>query len=102
MQDKFDEHLDNFRRFKRLIPVYGAILMDEACTRVLLVSALWSSSGLLLTFDAAACAGVPLVKSGQEHCEVEGGCPLGFQTRCLPLPVTSSRYTPGRQCVSVL
>eukprot|EP00955_Chlamydomonas_euryale_P025780 272366-Chlamydomonas_euryale.AAC.1 len=29
--------MDRFRKFKRLIPVYGAILMDAAMERVLLV-----------------------------------------------------------------
>ena len=37
MQDKFDEWMERFRRYKRAIPVYGAIIMDAAMTRVLLV-----------------------------------------------------------------
>lgn len=41
----FDEYLERFRRFKRLIPVYGAILMDAAMSRVLLVRGYKSASG---------------------------------------------------------
>ncbi|KAG1659645.1 hypothetical protein FOA52_010228 [Chlamydomonas sp. UWO 241] len=41
----FDSHVERFRQYKRLIPVYGAILMDESMERVLLVRGMKSASG---------------------------------------------------------
>lgn len=40
-----DEFLERWRKYKRLIPVFGAIIMDEPMKRVLLVRGFKSGSG---------------------------------------------------------
>nr|CAG4641767.1 EOG090X07NG [Eurycercus lamellatus] len=40
----FDKILDQFREYKQAVPTYGAILLNESLTHVLLVQGFWSKS----------------------------------------------------------
>jgi ADP-ribose pyrophosphatase YjhB (NUDIX family) len=44
-QGKFDEIWERFNKYKRSIPVFGAILLDDTLNRVLLVRGLKAGSG---------------------------------------------------------